>query len=227
MGLTGCAMRPMTDANGNRFVQYNEAKFLTPEEAKALPRESRSQRIRADMKSVGFDSINVSTIIDSVSDAVLSIYENQYELLLRYKTIVDNHKDVMSFIHANKGKSKKELQAEAARFDRQVKKPEHKIGPKLKAYRRSTDAIMVENIKLGGLLLYQTARLASVFMDNADELRGAEALAILLNAGKIDDAYKLAEIRLHLAQLANDFISDEKAVLEITKQIQDILNEKL
>mgnify|MGYP006903652391 FL=1 len=220
-------MRPTSDGNGNHFVQYNELKLLTAKEAKALPREARSRRIRQEMKSVGFDSVNVSTIIDSVSDAVLSIFENQYELLSRYKTIVDNHKDVMSFIHANEGKSKKELKAEAERFDRLAERPEHKIGPKMKAYQKATDEIMVENIKLGGLLLYQTARLASVFMDNADEIRGAEALAMLLNAGKIDDAYKLAEIRLHLAKIANDFIADEKAVLEITKQIQDILDEKL
>ena len=225
--LSGCAMAPKTDMNGNQFIAYQGAKVITAEEAKELPRALRSSRIQADMENIGFDTPDVSILIDSVSNSILSVFENQYALLTRYTTIVDNHKDVMSFIHANKGKSKDELQAEAERFDRMATSQAQKIGPKLEAYRRANDDIQKENIKLAGELLVQSGRFISVFKDNNEALQSTEVLVMLLNAGKINDAYELAEIRIHLATIANEFIDDEKAVLEITKQIQEILDEKL
>lgn len=225
--LFGCAMNHTTDGLGNQFIAFNDVKVITQKEAKSLERDDRSVRIKSDMESIGFRRVKVSTIIDSLSDTVLSIYKNQYELLQRYSTIVDNHRDVMSFINANKDKNKTELRKEAERFDQLAVKQEEKIGPKLAAYQTANKEIQRENLKLAGELLKQTATLVTVFRNSTDEMKGAEALAILLNAGKINDAYKLAEIRIHLATVANDFIDDEKAVIEITKQIQEILDEKL
>ena len=224
--VTGCAMTPTKDLKGRQYIAFQELEVLTDEEAKTLPRNERSQRIRADMENIGFDIPSVSILIDSVSEAVLSVFHNQYELLTRYTTVVDNHKDVMSFIHANKGKSKEELKAEAQRFDRLAETQEQKIGPKLEAYRQANDEIQKENLMLAGKLLVQGGRFLTVFQ-SSEEMQGAELLSMLLNANKIDDAYELAEIRIHLATIANEFISDEKAVLEITKQIQDILDDKL
>jgi hypothetical protein len=47
---------------------------------------------------------------------------------------------------------------------------------------------------------------------------------MLMNANKIGEAYKLAEIRLHLAKVANEFIEDEKAIIDIAKQLQTFQN---
>lgn len=219
-------MSPQGGLAGN-YVSYNKLKIITKEDAQSLPREQRWTRIAQDMKAVGFKTESVSHLVDGFSNSVVSIYRNQYELLEKYTKIVDNHKDVMSFIHANKGKSKSELKAEAKRFDDLALNENDKIGPKLKEYKNATDDIQKENIRLAGELLLQSGKLVVIFKDNTEELLKAEALTMLLKLGKLQDAYKAAEVRIHLATLANDFIDDEKATLEITKQIQDILNEKL
>lgn len=225
--ISGCVMTPQTDALGNQFVGFGEHQILTEEQAKKLPREERLARIAEDIKKVGYKSVQVSNLMDTVTESILSIFKNQSELLSRYAVIVDDHKDVMSFIYANQGKSKAELAIEAKRFDRLAQHDRQKIAPKLKRYKRANDEIQRQNTILAGELIIQSVRLASFFQENSEELLGADALTMLLNAGKISEAYKLAEIRLHLASIANDFIQDEKAVLEITKKIQEILDEKL
>lgn len=225
--LSGCAMQPNVDNNGNSFVQFNKMRLVSEQAAKELDRETRSARVAEDMEKVGFESVQVSALIDSVSETVLGIYKNQYELLKRYSIVVDNHRDVMSFVTANKGKSKKELQQEAKRFDAMALDDSEKIAPKLQQYKQANDEIQRENLKLAGELLKQGIIVAHFFTDNSDELLNTEALSILMNMGKIKKAYDLSKVRLHLASVANDFIKDEKAVLEITKQIQDILNDKL
>ncbi|MBU2880339.1 hypothetical protein KO525_00060 [Psychrosphaera sp. B3R10] len=225
--LTGCVMTPQTDALGNSFVGFGEHQIVTEEEAKKLPRGERLTRISIDMQNIGFKKVKVSNLMDSVTESILSIFENQYELLSRYTLIVDDHKDVTSFIYANEGKSSEELAEEVRRFDMMAETEDQKIGPKLQRYRTANDEIQKQNTILAGELVKQTVRLASFFQENSEELLGADALTMLLNAGKISEAYNLAEIRIHMASIANDFIDDEKAVLEITKKIQEILDEKL
>lgn len=225
--IGGCAMTPQTDEFGNNFVGFNEHKILTEEQAKIMPRAERMRRISDDMKKVGFKRVKVSKLMDSVTVSILSVFENQFALLSRYAEITDHHKDVMSFIHANKDKNKAELAAEVKRFDATAKTNKQKIGPKLKRYKQANEEIQKQNTILAAELIKQSIQLASFFQDNSEQLLGADALTMLLNAGNISEAYNLAEIRIHLASIANDFIEDERAVLEITKKIQEILDEKL
>ena len=224
--LSGCTMVPQGGIGAN-YVSYNNLKIITEKEAEALTRDERSNRIEKDMKAVGFQTVRVSPLVDGFSDSVVSIYRNQYKLIQKYKVVVDNHKDVMSFIHANKGKSSKELKLEAERFDQLALNESEKIAPKLKQYKQANDDIQKENLKLAGELLLHSGKLALIFKDNAEQMLRAEAMLMLANLGKVQKAYKAAEVRIHLAKLANDFIDQEKAVLDITKQIQEILNEKL
>jgi hypothetical protein len=225
--LSGCSMTTQTDEMGNNFVGYKSVKVVTSEEAKMMPRAARSFRIMSDMEQVGFEHVYVSTVIDSVSISIASVYENQYALMQKYQTIVDNHRDVMSFIQANQNKSAAELEQEIRKFDAMAQSPSERIGPKIKQYQMANEQIQAENIKLAKELAIQAGKLAMVFKDNSDAILGLEGVTMLLNAGKMDDAYDLAEVRIHLSGVANDFISDEKAVLEVTKQIQSVLETKL
>lgn len=225
--LSGCVMPPQTDAFGNSFVSFGKHKIVTQEEAKKMPRADRLMRISGDMVTIGFERVSVSNLVDTVTESVLSIFTNQFELLTRYSAIADDHKDVMSFIHANEGKSSEELAIEAKRFDSMAETEEQKIAPKLARYQLASSEIQYQNELLAAELVQQTVRLSSYFKKNSEQLLNADAMTILMNAGNIAKAYNLAEIRIHMAQVANDFIADEKAVLDITKKIQGILDEKL
>ena len=161
------------------------------------------------------------------STSILSIFRNQKNLLKKYQTIVDNHKDVMSFIVANKDKSPAELKAEAARFDKLHINSKEKISVKLKQYQQANTGIQAENARLAAELLLQGAKLAIILKDNLEEMLKLEGIAMLINAHKTNKGYELAQARIHMSNVANDFISEQKAVLDITKEIQKILDTKL
>ena len=220
--LAGCGMTQGENKQGQSTLSYNNIELLTEEQAKTMPREQRMGRIISDMQEVGFEQIFVSTVIDSASNSILGVYENQFALVSEYKTIVDNHKDVMSFTQANKDKSDAELAAEIKRFDSMAKSPDQKISPKIASYEQANERIQAANIELAKKIAKEAANLAIVFADNSNTMLGLEGVSMLLNAGKIDDAYNLADVRIHLASIANDFITDEKATLEVVKKIQDI-----
>lgn len=232
-GLSGCAMQPTIGANGESYVAFNDKKLLSKEQAKLLDRDLRASRIKRDMKAVGFEFDSVSPLFDGINYSILKIFKNQYELLDRYKTLVDNHKDVMSFINANKDKSPAELLAEAKRLDAQLTKSlspgkKHKsIVKKMKEYQIATASIYAENTRLAAELLLQGVRMAAILRDNFEEVIGVEGIAMLLNAAKLHKQSKLAEARLHMSAVANEFIDDEKAVIDITKEIQKIIDQQI
>lgn len=240
--MTGCAMQPMTGTNGETYVSFNNSKLLSKEQAKLLKREERASRIQTDMTQVGFKYERVSPLFDGINYSVLSIFKNQFELLGKYKTLVDNHKDVMSFVNANKDKSPDELKAEARRLDTLIQQrlenegnansnktsvPYVSIASKMKQYQQATTGIQAENAKLAAELLIQGVRLAAILRDNTEEILGVEGIAMLLNAHRLHQQMKLVEARLHMSAIANEFIDDEKAVIDITKEIQKIIDEQI
>ena len=220
-------MQIQQNALGESYVAFGKHQLLTNEQAKKLDRQQRVDRITADMQKVGFRHESVSPIFDSVSVSILSIFRNQKNLLKKYQTIVDNHKDVMSFIVANKDKSPAELKAEAARFDKLHINSTEKISVKLKQYQQANIGIQAENARLAAELLLQGAKLAIILKDNLEEMLKLEGIAMLINAHKTNKGYELAQARIHMSNVANDFISEQKAVLDITKEIQKILDTKL
>lgn len=221
--LSGCAMSP--DKNG--VIKYKGHEVLSQEQAKSLPRNDRLTRIVQDMENVGFKRVRVSKIIDPITQSVLAIYRNQHKVISQYKTMLDNHRDVMSFLMANKGKSEQELQQEMQRFDANMTDDKDKITPKVVAYRKATDKIWQENVKLSLKIAEASLVLAHTIHNSSDELLDKEGLMLLLNGGKVIDVYQLSEVRLHLAKLANEFIDDEKAIIDITKQLQRQQNTKI
>lgn len=230
---TGCAMQPVTGPNGESYVAFNQQKLITKEQAKLLKRDKRATVIKKDMDKVGFTISRVSPVFDGINYAALSVFRNQYELLEKYQTLVNNHKDVMSFINANKEKSAKELSEEAKRLDKVLKAQTPKgteyvpITKKLKQYQIATAQIYAENGRLAAELLIQSVRLAAILRNNFEDIIGAEAIAMLLNANRIAKQSQLTKARLHMSAVANEFIDDEKAVIDITKEIQKIIDEKI
>lgn len=231
--LSGCAMQPMTGPNGEHYVAFKNKKLISKERAKLLKREKRASVIQRDMKKVGFSVQPVSPVFDSINYSVLSIFRNQFELLEEYQTLVDNHKDVMSFINANEGKSAKELLEEAKRLDEQLKKQHDSdekyvsIAEKMKRYQMATGRIYIENGRLAAELLVQGVRLAAVLQNNLEEIIGMEGFAMLLNAHKVAEQSQLTKARMHMSAVANEFIDDEKAVIDITKEIQKIIDNEI
>jgi len=219
---SGCAI----NSGGKDHVMYNDHKLLSEQAAKALPREQRLDTINEQMKAVGYRRIRVSHVFDSFTETVLGIFENQHKLMKQYKTLLDNHKDVMSFLMANKCKSDRELQQEINRFDAKITNPSEKIGPKIKAYEKASDKIWSANAKLTLQISAQALRLGVIlYQANNREKDDPNALVLdvltmLASANKTKRAYDLAEARLHLAKLANDFIQDEKAIIDISKELQ-------
>ena len=225
--LFGCAM----SAGQGQFINYQGNDILTEGNAKALPRNERLNAITKDMSKVGFQRTKVSYIFDAFSDSVLSIYRNQFELMKEHKALLDNHKDVMSFLMANKGKDDDELKQAIAQFDAGADSEEHKIGPKIQSYEAASDRIWKENAKLTLEISAQALELGVVIYNSTkgskklEDFIAADLLSMLASANKINEAYKLAEIRLHLSKLANNFIEDEQAIIDISKRLQDHQND--
>lgn len=240
-------MQPM---NG-QYLSFKGQSVLSQSDAKTLPREARIQAIATEMKKVGFTSPKVSYLFDKYSDTVLKIYSHQFELMNEYKALLDNHKDVTSFLKANEDKDKTELALAAEEFDLGASNNDEKIGPKLARYEAATEKIWQENAKLSLQIAAQAAELGAVFytlhrsdrkrkeqkaeqeannpskkqqkddeLSNLQKFVTAELFSMLSSANRTYDAYKLAEIRLHLAKVANEFITDEQAVIDISKQLQ-------
>ncbi len=226
-GLSGCAMQTQVNQFGESFVAFGEHQLLTKEQARKLDRDQRVTRIDNDMKKVGFRHHAVSPIFDSVSQAILSVFRNQRSLLKKYKILVDNHRDVMSFVMANKDKTPQELKIEAERFDRRHSNNKEKIATKLKEYQAASNSIQAENARLAAELVLLGARLSLILRDNFEEMLKLEGIAMLLNAHRTNQGFELAQARIHMTRVANEFIEEEKSVIEITKEIQKILDTKL
>ncbi len=235
--VSGCAIQP----NTGQAIEYRGEQILSEQDAKNLPRETRISSISANMKSVGFTSVKVSYLLDAYSDTVLNIYSNQFELMKEYKSLLDNHKDVTSFLMANQGKSEQEIKLAADEFDATAKDETEKVGPKLNEYKQASDKIWQENAKLTAQIAAQALELGAVLYSlrhqdkkakeekqkNSNTLQNfiaADFVNMLSSANRTYEAYKLAEIRLHLAKIANDFIKDEQAIIDISKQLQEYQN---
>lgn len=218
--LFGCAI----NVQDGDDIKYNKHNIVSKFNAKLMPREQRLARISSDMKKVGFNKVSVSQVFNAFSNSVLSIFKHQHNIITEHKVLLDNHRDVLSFLMANKDKDKAQLQQAINDFDKTAETEKEKIGPKIKAYEKASDKIWEENVKLSLLITEQTLRLAYIIRLQGDDLIGMQGLSMLMNANKIGEAYKLAEIRLHLAKVANEFIEDEKAIIDIAKQLQTFQN---
>lgn len=216
--LAGCAMN-IKDGDD---IQFNKHKIVSEFVAKSLPREERLKRISSDIQKVGFKKIRVSGVFDTFSDSALSIFKHQNNIMTEHKTMLDNHRDVLSFLMANQGKDKSQLAQAISDFDKTAKNEQEKIGPKIKEYERASEKISNENTKLTALITEQTLKLAHIIYSQGDDLLGVQGIQMLFNASKVSEAYNLAEIRLHLAKVANEFINDEKAIIDIAKQLQSL-----
>ncbi len=224
---SGCAMSPKYDANGHSYVEFGDKKLLSLEQAKKLPRDERMKRIEQDMKKIPARIKSVSPIYDRVNYAILSVFNNQKALFKEYKVLVDEHKDVMSFIKAHEGKSEQEILELARQYDRDVVNTDQRVSLKLRRYQRATDKIQLENVRLAGELLIQATAITLMLKDNFQEMLEQESVMMILQIGRLNKALQNMNARLHMAKVANEFIEDEKAVLDITKQLQKIIDNQL
>lgn len=216
--LFGCAI----NINNGEEISYQNHKIVSKQIAKSLPREQRLARITQDIQKVGFKKVYISGVFDTISSSALNIFKHQYRVMGEHKKLLDLHRDVLSFLMANQDKNQQQLNQAVADFDSTASKESEKIGPKIRAYQQASDKIWQENFKLSMLIAEQAIKLAYIIHSQGDELFGVQGIQMLLNADKLSEAYNLAEIRLHLAKVANEFIEDEKAIIDIAKQLQSL-----
>lgn len=213
--LGGCATAPaeMTDKDGN---------VLTEEQIAKMDRDEYTSFVMTEMEKVGFEIISISPVMDKVSISINEVFERQYKVLDEYRTIADSHRDVQSFLYANHGKSKEELQAAIIEFDGSAEKEEDKIGPRITAYNEANDKIFAANVELAIQIGLQAAELGLMVANNADQLLGVEGISLLLGADKIGSVYSAAETRIDLAQRANAMIEQDQAVVQIAAELQTL-----
>jgi hypothetical protein len=225
--VAGCALTPQFHQNGDSYIAYRGHELLSFEQAKSLPRLLRLQRIQSDMDLIPRYVFPISPIYDRVNYSILSVFKNQKALLEEYVVLVDEHKDVMSFIYAHQGKTNTEIMEQAKLYDAQVNSHDEKISVKLKRYRHATERIQSENLKLAGELIIQATALTVMLKDNFKMMLEIEGQNILANFVRFNNALETMNVRLHLSKVANAFIKDEQAILDITKELQKVLDEKL
>ncbi|WP_016954697.1 hypothetical protein [Catenovulum agarivorans] len=210
----------LLDDGQTRELIEQDYQIITPEAFATLERAEKETRLKQDMDTLGFGVLNISNTFNKVQQTALVYAKQQYDLIESYNTLALNHRDVQSFLRANQGKSEKELSLAIAEFDKGAKKPSEKIAPKIKAYEKANQQIFNKNAELTAIITLQVLELGTVVLDDPSQFLKMEGLLLLANYYKVEKASSILMDRLTLAQHANTLIADDKALIDITKQIQ-------
>ncbi|EWH08234.1 hypothetical protein DS2_18363 [Catenovulum agarivorans DS-2] len=214
----------LLDNAQTRELIDQDYKIITPEEFANLPRADKQNRIKQDMDTLGFGILDISQTFNKVQQTALVYAKQQYDLIENYNTLALNHRDVQSFLYANQGKDEQALATAIAEFDKSAAKPSEKIGPKIAAYEKANKKIFNKNAELTAIISLQILELGTVVMDDPSQFLKMEGLLLLANYYKVEKASSILMDRLTLAQHANSLIADDKALIDITKQIQQKQN---
>ncbi|WP_143870744.1 hypothetical protein [Catenovulum sediminis] len=221
--LTGMTLLPEEEARALLDKNYQ---IVSNEEFSTLDRSQRQSRLQTDIETLGFGIIDITPTFNKVQHTAMVYTKQQFELVDTYSTIAANHRDVQSFLKANEGKSKEELAKAIKAFDKTAKNNSQKIGPKLKAYEAANQKVFNANAELTAVIALQVIEIGSVLTRNPDKFLQAEGLSLLANFYKLEKASSILMDRLTLAQHANSMIANDKAIIDITKQIQEKQNQR-
>jgi len=126
--LTGCASNGHKESNpATASINTNDTQF-------------DNLITKMDDAGYAFNKIN-NPIFDEIGDTMAIQFKRQKTLLVSYRTKLKDHKDVASFLNANKGKSQNELKEEIMRFDSKAANESEKIAPKIKDFENATNDI--------------------------------------------------------------------------------------
>ena len=214
------------DDGQTRELLEKDYQIITPEAFSSLDRAEKEVRLKQDMDTLGFGVLNISQTFNKVQQTALVYAKQQYDLIESYNTLAVNHRDVQSFLRANHGKNEQQLSQAVAEFDKGAKKQSEKIAPKIKAYEKANQQIFNKNAELTAIITLQLLELGTVILDDPSQFLKMEGLLLLANYYKVEKASSILMDRLTLAQHANSLIADDKALIDITKQIQQKQNQR-
>ncbi|QIZ78380.1 hypothetical protein [Ferrimonas lipolytica] len=195
---------------------------LSNEQIATMDRFEYTEMVRAEMEAVGFEVTPVHSVLDRGTESVNEVFKHQYELMSEYRTIAENHRDVQSFLHANKDKDAAGLEAAILAFDAQAKTQEEKIAPRLAAYEAANDKIFAKNVELAIEIAEQAYVLSQLMSGGYSQFLTAETATSFTKVGAIKTEWSNIQTRVDLAQKANELIEQDQAVVEIAKQMQTI-----
>ncbi|WP_017443951.1 hypothetical protein [Gayadomonas joobiniege] len=202
------------------MILANEHQVTAPEDFSELSRDEREQVLEKDIEAMGTAIFDISSTFNKIQQSTSLYAREQYQLVSRYSEIARYHRDVQSFLKANEGKSKEEIAQAVKQFDQGARTKAEKIGPKLAAYEKANQKIFSSNAKLTALIGLQVTEVAAAISRDASVFWANEGTQMLLNLGKLQKASQLMLNRLTVAENANQLIADDKALIEVTQQIQ-------
>lgn len=206
-------------------------------------RAELSKQLTQDCKEMGSDYTPVSYAVDKVSKVMVSIQERQCKVFGNYRTLAAKHGDVAGFLAVNAEMSDEELLAAMNKFD-EGKPANKQIRPQVEAYKKASDSIFNENVKLAADIALQAAEIAIIASNNAqaiahDTLLGgvSNMLTAASNEAKEDgeakkevpvvEAYNELKARSVLALDANHLISMDQNTIEQLENLDKVLAEKV
>ena len=150
-----------------------------------------------------------------------------------YRDVVTQHRDVVSFLTANQGKTDEELLAAAKEFDSNADKEENRIGKKLDAYTEATKSISAENTKLSIELTKQSIELGLLVAENGVNIAKVAAINTTMGLFKSNDTDKKLTVvtavmraseQMSLLNEINALISADQEVAGSVSKLQEQLN---
>lgn len=191
-----------------------------------LDRAAREAAIKKDIQLMGTAIFNISPTINTIQQTTSLYALEQYNLVKSYSQLAKNHRDVQSFLMANEGKTDAQIAQAIKEFDQSATNADEKIGDKIKAYEKANQKIFNANARLTAAIALQFATVTAALSQDSSLYWRNEGFHVLANLGKIHKASQLMIDRLTVAKNANQMIADDKAVIEITRQIQQKQNER-
>jgi hypothetical protein len=173
-----------------------------------------------------FNKIN-NPIFDEIGKTMAIRFKRQKTLLVSYRSKLEGHKDVASFLNANKGKNQNELKQEIVRFDSSANNESEKIGPKIEAFESATNEINQQNLILTKQLVDQGLKIAGLVKGKGlEQFVTASGFLAVTQLNNVRSAYSETADRLSLGKEANKFIDADLQTVSMVKETQKLVQAK-
>ncbi|PML13629.1 hypothetical protein [Vibrio breoganii] len=211
------------------------------EDIATLDRNQLSQELTQACDELGNEYTPVSVVVDTASEAMVSIQERQCSVFQSYRVLASEHADVAGFLEVNARATDEELIAAMTEFDAD-KAEEKKIAPRVAAYKSASESIFDSNVQLATDIAIQGAKIGFIVSENATVLAqesGAAMFSNLLASVSVDEeeeaedvvpivaAYKELTVRSELAYDANSIISFDQSTIEQLENLDKVIAEQV
>lgn len=222
------------------FVSVLAGCATSGEDVATLDRDALSQELTQVCTELGNEYTPVSVVVDTASEAMVSIQERQCSVFQSYRVLATEHADVAGFLAANAKATDEELLTAMNEFD--AGKPvDKKITPRVTAYKEASSSIFDSNVELAADIAVQAAKIGFIASENATVLAQESGASLVNNlfasisAGEeaqedvvpIVAAYGELTARSELAYDANSIISLDQSTIEQLENLDKVIKEQV